>query len=141
MSMEITEQARDAAYSESNYSLSKRHPVGHFVQLAIDAACAEKDKEIERLNRLAELYNKDTHNVMAQRDTLAAELAELKEIAASLQLLEKCAEKVAILDFITLAKGPDGKWLVASCLAQAEADTLPLAIALFAKQLFKEETK
>lgn len=56
--------------------------------------------------------------------------------AAAMQVLEKCAEKVAILDFITLAKGPDG-WLVASCLAQAEAETLPLTICKFARELFK----
>mgnify|MGYP003419679856 CR=1 FL=1 len=127
MSMEITEQAREAAIKECATELTLGDRIragksfdnvpiqGHFVQLAINAACAEKDKEIERLKvelaHAVDMAAQETVLVKSQIEAcheqfkriyetlppktggysgsecidayfnLAAELAELKEIA------------------------------------------------------------
>jgi hypothetical protein len=99
--MNITPEAREAANREAAEVFSlvfadeKNNARGHFVQLAINAAVAEKDREIERLKLLC--ADHATSQAIAEsevvqmgykcagmkeeRDTLTARLAELQEIA------------------------------------------------------------
>ena len=103
--MNITPEARDAADNECNeYELRLcegpvgRQQKGHFVQLAINAAVAEKDTEIERLTKGYTICSQELENVTKQlaelRDKFdsdgkllmrtAKRLAELREIADGL---------------------------------------------------------
>lgn len=57
--------------------------------------------------------------------------------AASMQVLQKCAERGAWPDFTLLRHTPpQGKWVFEYDGEEIVCDTLPLAIALFAKKLF-----
>ena len=64
--------------------------------------------------------------------------------AAALAVLQKCCERIPV----SLFKGIRDKWQAQSyndradwCIEIRNAETLPLAICLFARELFKEDGK
>jgi hypothetical protein len=65
-----------------------------------------------------------------------------KHIEASRELEKRCAQK-CMGGFITIHRCDDGRWMVSNnneVIAQ-KADTLEMAIALFAKRLFSHESE
>jgi len=62
--------------------------------------------------------------------------------AAAMMVLEKCAEKEGQENFdgVQIDKTEHG-WIVSTCKMDSDAETLPLAICLFAKKLFDNDRK
>ena len=57
------------------------------------------------------------------------------EPAAAMDVLQKCAEKHPVYFY----KAGNGEWVAENSRYVSRGDTLPLAIAKFARELFKEE--
>ena len=98
--MNITPEAREAAQNEFSSANHRKHklarplPLGFYVQFAINAAVAEKDKEIERLKLMC--ADHATSQAIAESEVvqmsykcagIKEQLTELREIAEGLAKL------------------------------------------------------